>query len=840
MDSEVPTDRRPVELRIQGVGGASAPDIINATSDTGQLRVVQRSGDAKAGFYRPASGPGDRILEAYEWGRLTSGPSSSALWWIALPFSLINVAGWMFEPTQKDPPPEEKRRSLLWWGRLLAVIGGLMLSVLFTMWVLLLALDMHAIECGSDEVCPGHGPLVILRLFQSDPMWLVAVGAAASVMIVTAFLLWLQGSQKLEGYELDPEIREADASRGGARLRRNTRLQDGALWYQWSEYRRQWRWHLAAVFGTVGFFIGSAYRRLHIDWGAVPGGTRLASAFLAIGSICGAICWLHRQEMYQDPANRSTGEKGWRALLKHSAITALFAGLTAILGWALRPPPVSGTTVVAPVGGTSGLALSGSSAITAAGGTSVLPPVDTASTLDVMTRIEEFALAYVLLGLMLLAVIATRWCRSGHSGFKARFRYAGPVVLGALAPILAGAGFGGLSHIFSILLFGWNGRAAHPGFETVLPEIVLIAVLAVAGVSSAGLRWPRHPRGNIIKEYFPELPWEHLSTRERDWVDLVGRKRKGANRGAKADWSLTLLIGVMIALWLGHLAARIGTPGAHPTIPWHWNPLTLDPPLFGWHWLAFLHTIAALAIVLFVFPGVWLIRNMLGDRSTRRQLGKVWDVVSFWPRRFHAFAAPCYGERAVPEFRDRIAHHLAKGRRVVISAHSQGTVVAYAALKQLAVRIRRLPDPSANGLARNYTRMLGLESSDPLTIDTRKVALVTFGCPLTQLYAKAFPSHFDRHWFEELRGRLSDWDNYYRPTDYIGKRVFIEYDEATTEEPCQTGQANSHDHCIPEAARALLPPELHSNYERELAIKTTIAELLRDTRRQVAGRRWGE
>lgn len=37
-----------------------------------------------------------------------------------------------------------------------------------------------------------------------------------------------------------------------------------------------------------------------------------------------------------------------------------------------------------------------------------------------------------------------------------------------------------------------------------------------------------------------------------------------------------------------------------------------------------------------------------------RILGNVWDVLTFWPLRYHPFAVPPYAERAVPELRHRL------------------------------------------------------------------------------------------------------------------------------------------------------------------------------------------
>ncbi|HYH28597.1 MAG TPA: hypothetical protein VEA19_07480, partial [Actinomycetota bacterium] len=98
-----------------------------------------------------------------------------------------------------------------------------------------------------------------------------------------------------------------------------------------------------------------------------------------------------------------------------------------------------------------------------------------------------------------------------------------------------------------------------------------------------------------------------------------------------------------------------------------------------------------------------------------------------------------------------------KGRMIILSAHSQGTVLAYAALAQTAHVDREVAS---------------------------RTALLTYGSPLWQLHAQAFPAYFDREGFASVRDRLfgalleeptpepSAWRNLYRRTDYIGKEVF--------------------------------------------------------------------
>jgi pimeloyl-ACP methyl ester carboxylesterase len=126
----------------------------------------------------------------------------------------------------------------------------------------------------------------------------------------------------------------------------------------------------------------------------------------------------------------------------------------------------------------------------------------------------------------------------------------------------------------------------------------------------------------------------------------------------------------------------------------------------------------------------------------------LWDVVTFWPRANHPLTPPSYGERAVPELRGYITRtaHLEKAQvRVTVAAHSQGTVIAAAALL-----------------------LAGAQSH---------VALMTFGSPLRRLYTQNFPAYFGGAALTTLRVNLSDrWINLWARTDPIGSWVFDDPD----------------------------------------------------------------
>jgi hypothetical protein len=145
-----------------------------------------------------------------------------------------------------------------------------------------------------------------------------------------------------------------------------------------------------------------------------------------------------------------------------------------------------------------------------------------------------------------------------------------------------------------------------------------------------------------------------------------------------------------------------------------------------------------LAFVLFLAWG----RRAYRDPSARRTIGILWDVGTFWPRAAHPFSPPCYAERAVPDLAWRMATWTEQtGGRLVISGHSQGSVLAAAAVWHLEPGTRR------------------------------QVALLTYGSPLERLYGRWFPAYFGPRQLADLHQQVDCWRNLWRLTDPIGGPV---------------------------------------------------------------------
>ncbi|WP_326686493.1 hypothetical protein OIE63_04670 [Streptomyces sp. NBC_01795] len=137
-------------------------------------------------------------------------------------------------------------------------------------------------------------------------------------------------------------------------------------------------------------------------------------------------------------------------------------------------------------------------------------------------------------------------------------------------------------------------------------------------------------------------------------------------------------------------------------------------------------------------------RTAYRDPSSRSAVGVLWDAGTFWPRAAHPFAPPCYAERAVPDLAWRIATWVeSTDGRVLISGHSQGSVLAAAAVWQLPSPVRR------------------------------RIALLTYGSPLERIYGRWFPAYFGPGALDALHREVDCWGNLWRLTDPVGGPVRV-------------------------------------------------------------------
>lgn len=229
------------------------------------------------------------------------------------------------------------------------------------------------------------------------------------------------------------------------------------------------------------------------------------------------------------------------------------------------------------------------------------------------------------------------------------------------------------------------------------PVVQVVWVVLVAIIATCCLRRLRRRVG-------PEV--ERLVGREdvpkESQVDVLNKRMRAAY-AHRAERLLELVGAVTVASVLALLClSATGLP-----------PSTLVSTLFP-DWRSDLpHLLASLSlyVVLGLSASLVLLSSYVRrSEATRKAVGILWDLTTFWPRAAHPLSPPCYAERVVPEMTTRINWGLDQGGIVVVSGHSQGSLIAAATL------IRMDPD------------------------DLDRVRFVTYGSQLRALYGRIFPA----------------------------------------------------------------------------------------------------
>ncbi|GAA3140591.1 hypothetical protein [Streptomyces echinatus] len=361
----------------------------------------------------------------------------------------------------------------------------------------------------------------------------------------------------------------------------------------------------------------------------------------------------------------------------------------------------------------------------------------------------------------------------------------GPAVT-LLACALGGVMSGGIAQRVADWLDGTRALLAGPPVlltwqaSAIPPTFAVLSVLAVL-LALRTARLARAERDRVRHEH-PGEPEDPSRTR------AIAHARAMAALTDRVPLVVTVLTVTTLLLGTGALIGALATGktpdgAAHRTHHVVRAVAETSQALGSW--------LVGLGFLLFVTWG----RRAYKDASARRTIGILWDVGTFWPRAAHPFAPPCYAERAVPDLTWRMATWTRRtGGRLVLSGHSQGSVLAAAAAWQLP--------PSVRG----------------------RVALLTYGSPLERLYGRWFPAHFGPPALAALHHDIACWRNLYRRTDPIGGPVRVPGD-ATPEvdhEPLPDPRAygRTADHPLP------APILGHSDYQSDPAFTRERALLL--------------
>ncbi|WP_436845238.1 hypothetical protein [Streptomyces sioyaensis] len=724
-----PAPQLSLELLVHGVGGTSAPDML------GDPRVQLITGDDTAACYRrtddadaeqrPDDYRGEPVREAYCWSNLTSGNGARALWLILLPFMVANLAHWM----RPAAPPEHRAQRIY---DVLVRLLALTLTVLLAAAACEVALDLTAWQCAGTTAC-NAGKSWMGFLSPDNSGWWSPPGRrlalAATVPLAVIGFLWGLSRRTWSAYEsASPPPRQPGTSRDTPAAERTALSREG-FWYGRRVVARLRAAHTTAGVLTVGTVLLAAGAKAD---GRAGGSTALAVTGRALTALVALLAVATLAVVWRTARNEAAPDVQTDRLVVRVLPFAALAVLVLIAvhtGWARTGARSHGT-------------LPGAGAF---GGIAVFQ------------------------GLLVLALALTAWvlqCAARDDERTALRGMGGPAVA-LLACAVGGVLSGGVAQRFA----DWLDGDATPGQEhapipgppvllswqaSVLP-VLLVVVAAVAVLAAVRVVLVR---GRVARDV-PGLfdPREHLDRRRVKGI-AGAIARAGLTDAAPvlvaaiAAVTLVLGAGAVAGAWLTELAPGRATDGAPPVV--HAAAETAES-LGSW--------LMSAGVILLITMG----RRAYRDHAARRTIGILWDVGTFWPRAAHPFAPPCYAERAVPDLTWRMATWTERfDGRLVLSGHSQGSVLAAAAVWQLDLVTRS------------------------------RVALMTYGSPLERLYGRWFPAFFGPPALTGLHREMDDWRNLWRFTDPIGGPIRLtcedgrRIDEGPLRDPLAFGRTLYH------------------------------------------------
>jgi len=745
------------ELRVHGVS-ATPPD-----SMLENPHVTSVSGDSTAGFYRRiwlggepsrsltyADIPNKRRREAYSWGGLTSGASSRALWMLLLPFMLANVAFWMY-PAATLPPGEEPR----WrspardFAAALQRLFSLSLTVALTLSAVDVATDFAGWQCGGSRSCVAQNSFLhfFTLSFFRQPGHRLALATVIPVAVVV--LLWVLGQKSWNAYErLQPPARDGvtDGDRSPTSAIGRRRMWNGA-----EPVRRMRSLHVCAGFATAGIFLTAP-----LTSGSHGGAGVTILLVVMLFALAGPVLALLVPGLWrrQDPAEGTADDEPrlspdrhdlwkwlpWAALVlvATGVVVALFANagpaistgplpwLSSFLGWVLLTQIALLMLIVLIV---SAVAIGSRKATLSPGAPR-------------QTELRGRALAGLAAPVMLLLswVLAVSFA----AGLVLRSADFLGTPIPVDRPVPVGKPVAGQAVLLVPNVYYWAAACAFC--------LVLVSGLVAAVVFALVSRHAKKRGKDLVAQtYVDELSEQAgvvASIQAR--AHMIARVWARARLIDDAPLLLTILASVLTvavaAAVVGYLTTSTVNGSAVHGL-WLWQHAS---------WLA---TAGSWAVGAVVVALIALGRRAYSDPSTRRTVGILWDLGTFWPRATHPLAPPCYCERTLPDLTYRMTWLApSDADLVVLSTHSQGTVIGAALVLQLDKTQRA------------------------------RTAFITYGSPLQRLYSRFFPAYFGPEVLAHIGEALAEtapaqgfdrafwpWRNLFRASDPIGGPIHHPY-----------------------------------------------------------------
>ncbi|MQA97119.1 MAG: hypothetical protein GEV11_21660 [Streptosporangiales bacterium] len=696
-------DGQVLELRIHGVNGTPAADIL------GSHPTHRTAGDDLAGFYRRGSraDPVDpRVTrEAYAWGNMTSGGATRALWLLLLPFSLANLALWMRPRLTRhgDSAPIRLVGRVYDAAARFIALGLTATLILATAGM---SMDLAAWQCaGEGRECGASTGW--LRFMTTDGAWWEQPGrrlvVAVLVPLALVGLLWFLSRRTWRQYESLP-------ASGGTPEDTPLPLAHGGFWDGRRLVGRLRALHIAIAIGMLALQLTLPTYEADAATGGPAGfGSALLAVLTAAMVLAGLAAALERSR----PGPAATTALRVAA---HGARNVVIAAGVVAIGYAALSRPEWESTGQLP--GLSRLInwLLGAEAV------ALLVLILAALVLRVSSRSAAPVAMFGLVG-----PITAAFGLFLGAAFSASITYRAADWLDCAPPpgrLLGSSGCGALS---PPQVYAW----AQLGFSAE----TLAAVVAALVVGACFLIRRGRARAEVRRRYpeadgGPEVRTHHIAA---------------THASASLTELLPYVMGLLVVTPIVFGALAIGFAPEETAAPATAIAAGLADEAGGVvrGGVGFLVSLGSWLIGAFLVGLVALGRAAYSSHRTRRIVGILWDLATFWPRSAHPLAPPCYAERTVPQLTTRVAHWVEDHPGVIISGHSQGSVLAAAVVWQLPSRARE------------------------------RVHLLTHGSPLGRLYAKYFPAYFGPAQFSDLGSRVRGWTNLWRLTDPIGGAVTL-------------------------------------------------------------------
>ena len=830
-----------IEIRVHGVGGEPPsrmardpePRLVGGDRLGGFWRarnpvVREPAGPGKPGVYR----------EVLSWGGQTSGSTLHALWVLLLPFALFNVAGRMHVVVEPTTGAYNRARA----AAHRAVCRSLGLSLTLTAVTMLCAIAFGPVaECDAacaERSRVLNALLVPLRAFDSLPDSKLALLALLPIAMLVG--LWLAGrysTDDLESYGSPAKEADHDGDRGRRRdndpdVEAITFAHPGFWQNEWPASRLR-SLHLSAGYACIAGSLGLAlqqpdalarvaaaiawvavamalgavtlpsvlHRRQDAAWTVTTVTLRLA-AVGSLGLVAGRTISL---EELADALDLSPDVLRWLMIIVGASLAFLWFSLVRSEVTSARPRitiwrdillapgalligiGLPSTASVAPLASTGLPRWISEQSVVRSYGT-VLPDGQRIMPAAYLPLVALIAIQVVLI-LILLACSISRTTPLDHHEIELE-RRAVPLNLGAaIAALLAVFVLAAVGTSLHLLITQWlqagsDQPAGPPDLYKVTTAVVALVFPVALAVSLIGFQaW----RGIRLRRMKPpdDVIYADLTVRARAYEGSSAPPPASAPLGwfdgVRKSWMTQILIrnGGRILLGMVLLGAALVVTDFFRRIG-------------GGSLVAELPDNAAAVFVTInislVVGAVTLIRRSLRDQALRRTVGRGFDVLTFFPRVTHPFAPPCYGEKVVPLLAARIRWLTGadpsdpdvsdRCYRVVVAAHSQGTVVAMA-----AVALAYPKDGNESGAS--------------------KVAMITYGSPIASLYRRFFrPTTHGV--IEQVGSRVELWHNVMAMSEPLGWPIWrTSVGELPSDGPDQTGAATN-----PMACRAGWPLHL--------------------------------